>query len=272
MAEIISRPNVRIHGLDVSAHVRAITVDRTVNEVDTTAAGDAGARTYAQGLTDGSVVIDWLGVVGEEDRLAIGEEGRMNIVADALNPVTATNPELRLRVRPYNTPSPTGRLGELSTEQTTFRLSAYSVHNAPELILHTRTTIGHWQSTTRAPWWIVGAFESTHTFTNTNRDPEHAFSAGNITAQLLVPSFDESRHVIFVGAPTDIGGNEVPTSIAFQYDTGNDTTHPLTSVGDEYILLALADGVAYEDEVSIYRAGGTYDTTRAPQTAELTYA
>lgn len=271
MPELISRPNVRIHGLDVSEHVRSITVDQTSSEIDTTSASSR-ARTYAGGLNDGTVVIDWLGVIGDEDRLAIGQEGRMNIIADADDPVSATNPEYRLRVKPYNTPSPTGRLGELSTEQTTFRLAGYSVHSMPELILHTQTQIGHWQATDRAPWWVVGAFEMAHTFSDRNRDPEHAFSAGDVGAQLLLPSFDESRHVLFFGAPTDEGGTTTPTSVSFQYDTGSDTVHPLTSVGDEYVLLALAAGIAYEDEVSLWRAGGTYDTARAPQTAELTFA
>lgn len=271
MAELISRPSVKIHGLDVSEHVRAITLDRMRPEVDTTSA-QYGVRTFGAGLVDGSVVIDWKGVIGEEDRITVGQTGRLNVIADQGQATSATNPEHRMRITPFNIPSPSGRIGELSTEQTTFRLTGYSVHSAPEEILHTRTQIGHWHSHTRAPWWIVGAFESNHVFDDRNRDPEHSFSAAPFNRENLLPSFDESRHVIFIGCPTDLGGNEAPSNVTFSYDTGNDTVHPLTLVGDDYVLLALAGGETYEDECGIYRAGGTYDTARAPQSATLSYA
>jgi hypothetical protein len=122
---VLTNSNVTLGGTDVSSYVASVTLNISVNEVETTAFG-SGAVTRTGGLQDNSVTLDMhqdysaieglvYPLIGSTTSLVIKPNGT---AVGTANPSYTTNSVLITEWTPVN-----GAVGELATASVTWPIS-----------------------------------------------------------------------------------------------------------------------------------------------------
>jgi len=122
---VLTNANVVLGGTDVSSYVASVTLNISVNEVETTAFG-AGAVTRVGGLQDNSVTLDMhqdfsaieglvYPLIGSTTSLVVKPNGT---AVGTANPSYTTNSVLITEWTPVN-----GAVGELATASVTWPIS-----------------------------------------------------------------------------------------------------------------------------------------------------
>ena len=123
---VIKNPVVTINSIDLSDHISSITLQKTVNEVTTTAFGDNGV-TRIGGLEDNSVTLAF-----QEDYAASEVYATVNGLVGGTTTVTikpvntttsSTNPVWSMTVLVTEWPLINGAVGDLATADVTWPVS-----------------------------------------------------------------------------------------------------------------------------------------------------
>lgn len=123
---VIKNPVVTINSVDLSDHISSITLQKTVNEVTTTAFGDNGV-TRIGGLEDNSITLSF-----QEDYAATEVYATINPLVGSTTTVTvkpvntttsSTNPAWSMTVLVTEWPLINGAVGDLATADITWPVS-----------------------------------------------------------------------------------------------------------------------------------------------------
>jgi len=124
-----NKVGVKIGSVDLSDHVTSVTINRSFDELEVTAMGDAGHR-FIKGLEASSVTIDFLndtvsGEVLQTLQNVWGTVANIVIVQNATSPVTisAENPLYTAPCLINNTTDVNGAVGDIASMSITFNVS-----------------------------------------------------------------------------------------------------------------------------------------------------
>jgi hypothetical protein len=124
-----NKVGLKIGAVDLSDRVTAITINRSFDELETTAMG-AGGHTYVKGLESGSITIDFLndtasGEVLQTLQSVWGTNAELKVIQDTTSPVTvsAANPLYTMTCLINNTTDINGAVGDLGMQSLTFNVS-----------------------------------------------------------------------------------------------------------------------------------------------------
>lgn len=117
---------VKVNSVDLSDHVTSVTLNRTFDELEVTAMGDAGHK-YVKGLEASSVTIDFLNDTASANVLATlqaawGTTVEVKLLQDADSAVSATNPLYTFNVLVNNTTDINGAVGDVGTQSVTWNV------------------------------------------------------------------------------------------------------------------------------------------------------
>jgi len=118
---------VKVNSVDLSDHVTSVTLNRSFDELEVTAMGDAGHK-YVKGLEASSVTIEFLNDTATASVLATlqaawGTNVTVVLLQSKGTAVSATNPLYTMTCLINNTTDINGAVGDLSTQSTTFNVS-----------------------------------------------------------------------------------------------------------------------------------------------------
>ena len=119
-----NKVGVKINSVDLSDHVTAVTINRTFDELEVSAMGDASHR-YVKGLESSTVTIDFLNDTAAANVLATlqaawGTTVTAVFVQDKVPAVSATNPMYTVSILVNNTTDINGAVGDIGTQSITF--------------------------------------------------------------------------------------------------------------------------------------------------------
>jgi len=124
-----NKVGLKIGAVDLSDRVTSITINRSFDELETTAMGQAG-HTFVKGLEAGSISIDFLNDTASGEVLQTlqnvwGTNAVITVVQDATSPVTisAANPLYTMTCLINNTTDVNGAVGELGMQSLSFNVS-----------------------------------------------------------------------------------------------------------------------------------------------------
>ena len=124
-----------VNAVDLSTLVSSVTINRSFDELETTALGDSGHR-YVKGLESSSITIDFFNDSASSKTLQTLQTNWGNNVTvtfkqvDAV--VSATNPLYTMTCLINNTTPVNGAVGDLSTQSVTWNVSGtIAVTTAP---------------------------------------------------------------------------------------------------------------------------------------------
>ncbi len=118
---------VKVNSVDLSDHVTAVTLNRSFDELEVTAMGDAGHK-FVKGLEASSITIDFLNDTATANVLATlqaawGTNVPIVLLQTKGTAVSATNPLYTATCLINNTTDINGATGDLSTQSITFNVS-----------------------------------------------------------------------------------------------------------------------------------------------------
>jgi hypothetical protein len=122
-----NKVGVKVNSVDLSDHVTAVTLNRSFDELETTAMGSSG-HTFVKGLEAASVTIDFLNDTAAANVLATlqaawGTNVPIVLLQEKGTAVGATNPLYTMTCLINNTTDINGAVGDLSTQSLTFNVS-----------------------------------------------------------------------------------------------------------------------------------------------------
>jgi hypothetical protein len=118
---------VKVNSVDLSDHVTAVTINRSVDELEVTAMGDSGHK-FFKGLEASSITIDFLNDTASANVLptlqaAFGTNVPIVLLQTKGTGVSATNPLYTATCLVNNTTDINGAVGDISTQSITFTVS-----------------------------------------------------------------------------------------------------------------------------------------------------
>lgn len=118
---------VKLATVDLSDHVKSVTINRSFQELDVTAMGDTGVKRI-KGLEDSNIVIEFMNDTSAASVLATlqgawGTNAAISLINTKGSAVSATNPLYTATVLVNNTTDINGAVGDLSTQSITFNVS-----------------------------------------------------------------------------------------------------------------------------------------------------
>ena len=132
MGKYIANPTITVNGVDLSDHARAVEINQSAADVDTTCMGETGV-TRMQGLRDESFVVTWA-----QDFAASKVDATLNalytagtahtvVVKATSAAVSATNPKWTATCVLLDYNPIAGSPGDLTEAPTTFKVSGIIV-------------------------------------------------------------------------------------------------------------------------------------------------
>ena len=117
---------VKVNSIDLSDHVTSVTLNRSFDELEVTAMGDAGHK-YVKGLEASSVTIDFLNDTAASNVLATlqaawGTTVEVKLLQTKGSAVSATNPLYTFNVLVNNTTDINGAVGDVGTQSVTWNV------------------------------------------------------------------------------------------------------------------------------------------------------
>lgn len=118
---------VKVNSVDLSDHVTAVTINRSVDELEVTAMGDSGHK-FVKGLEASSITLDFLNDTASANVLATlqaawGTNVPIVLLQTKGTAVSATNPLYTATCLVNNTTDINGAVGDISTQSITFTVS-----------------------------------------------------------------------------------------------------------------------------------------------------
>ena len=115
-----------VNSVDLSDHVTAVTINRSVDELEVTAMGDSGHK-FVKGLEASSITIDFLndtatGEVLQTLQAAWGTSVPV-IIKQTSAAVSATNPSYTMTCLVNNTTDVNGSVADLGTQSVTWNVN-----------------------------------------------------------------------------------------------------------------------------------------------------
>lgn len=122
-----NKVGVKVNSVDLSDHVTAVTLNRSFDELEVTAMGDAGHK-FVKGLEASSVTISFLNDTASANVLATlqaawGTNVTVVLLQDKGAAVSATNPLYTLTALVNNTTDINGAVGDLGSQDVTWNVS-----------------------------------------------------------------------------------------------------------------------------------------------------
>ena len=124
-----NKVGLKIGATDLSDRVTALTINRSFDELETTAMGQGG-HTYVKGLESGSITIDFLNDTEANEVLQTlqgvwGTNAVLKVIQDATGTptVSAANPLYTMTCLINNTTDVNGAVGDLGVQSLTFNVS-----------------------------------------------------------------------------------------------------------------------------------------------------
>ena len=122
-----NKVGVKVNSVDLSDHVTAVTLNRSFDELEVTAMGDAGHK-FVKGLEASSVTISFLNDTASANVLATlqaawGTNVTVVLLQDKGTAVGATNPLYTFTALVNNTTDINGAVGDLGTQDVTWNVS-----------------------------------------------------------------------------------------------------------------------------------------------------
>jgi hypothetical protein len=122
-----NKVGVKVNSVDLSDHVTAVTLNRSFDELEVTAMGDAGHK-YVKGLEASSVTISFLNDTASANVLATlqaawGTNVTCVLLQEKGTAVSATNPLYTFTALVNNTTDINGAVADLGTQDVTWNVS-----------------------------------------------------------------------------------------------------------------------------------------------------
>ena len=122
-----NKVGVKVNSVDLSDHVTAVTLNRSFDELEVTAMGDAGHK-FVKGLEASSVTISFLNDTASANVLATlqaawGTNVTVVLLQDKGTAVSATNPLYTFTALVNNTTDINGAVGDLGTQDVTWTIN-----------------------------------------------------------------------------------------------------------------------------------------------------
>jgi len=122
-----NKVGVKVNSVDLSDHVTAVTLNRSFDELEVTAMGDAGHK-FVKGLEASSVTISFLNDTASSKTLqtlqaAWGTNVTCILLQDSASAVSATNPLYTFTALVNNTTDINGAVADLGTQDVTWNIS-----------------------------------------------------------------------------------------------------------------------------------------------------
>jgi hypothetical protein len=122
-----NKVGVKVNSVDLSDHVTAVTLNRSFDELEVTAMGDAGHK-FVKGLEASSVTISFLNDTASANVLATlqaawGTNVTCVLLQEKGTAVSATNPLYTFTALVNNTTDINGGVGDLGTQDVTWNIS-----------------------------------------------------------------------------------------------------------------------------------------------------
>ena len=122
-----NKVGVKVNSVDLSDHVTAITLNRSFDELEVTAMGDAGHK-FVKGLEASSVTISFLNDTASANVLATlqaawGTNVTCVLLQEKGTAVSATNPLYTFTALVNNTTDINGATADLGTQDVTWNIS-----------------------------------------------------------------------------------------------------------------------------------------------------
>ena len=119
---------VKINSVDLSDHVKSITLNRQFDELEVTAMGDSSHR-FVKGLESSTLTLDFLnddsaGSVLATLQSAWGTSVAFTLIQTKGTAVSATNPLYSGMILVNKTTDINGAVGDISTQQITFTINS----------------------------------------------------------------------------------------------------------------------------------------------------
>jgi hypothetical protein len=128
MAKLVLRDaDISVGGVDLSDHASSVTIETTIDEVESTSFGDTHKQVN-QGMADGSITVnfhqDFAAASVDATLWPLAQPGAAPVVI-IVKPTSAavgtTNPKYTMTGLPFNYSPLAGSVGELSQTEVTFR-------------------------------------------------------------------------------------------------------------------------------------------------------
>lgn len=122
-----NKVGVKIGTVDLSDHVKSVTINRSFQELDVSAMGDSGVRRI-KGLEDSNIAIEFMNDTAASSvnatlQAAWGTNATITLLNDKASAVSATNPLYTATILVNNTQDINGAVGDLATQSITFNVS-----------------------------------------------------------------------------------------------------------------------------------------------------
>jgi hypothetical protein len=122
-----NKVGVKVNSVDLSDHVTAVTLNRSFDELEVTAMGDAGHK-FVKGLEASSVTISFLNDTASANVLATlqaawGTNVTCVLLQEKGTAVSATNPLYTFTALVNNTTDINGAVADLGTQDVTWNIS-----------------------------------------------------------------------------------------------------------------------------------------------------
>ena len=118
--------SVVVDSVDLSSLVSSVTINRTFDELEVTAMGDAGHK-FVKGLEASSVTIDFFNDTDTNKTLqklnSIWGQSKTVVIKQTSGAVAATNPSYTMSCLINNTTPINGAVGDLSTQSVTWTVN-----------------------------------------------------------------------------------------------------------------------------------------------------
>ena len=123
-----NKVGVKINSVDLSDHVKSVTLNRQFNELEVTAMGDTSQR-FVKGLENSTFTVSFLnddatGSVMQTLQAAFGTTVTAVVLQDKSTAVSATNPLYTFSVLVNKTTDVNGATGDISTQDITFTVNS----------------------------------------------------------------------------------------------------------------------------------------------------
>ena len=123
-----NKVGIKVNSVDLSDHVTSVTLNRTFDELEVTAMGDASHKAV-KGLESSSVTIDFLNDTAAANVLATlqaayGTTVTVVLLQDKGTAVSATNPLYTFSVLVNNLTDINGAVGDLGTQSVTWNCNS----------------------------------------------------------------------------------------------------------------------------------------------------
>ena len=118
--------SVTVDSVDLSSLVSSVTINRTFDELEVTAMGDAGHK-FVKGLEASSVTIDFFNDSATDKTLqklnSIWGQSKTVVIKQTSAAVSATNPSYTMTCLINNTTPVNGAVGDMSTQSVTWTVN-----------------------------------------------------------------------------------------------------------------------------------------------------